>query len=247
MLAALETLFLPALRTALGGDADLRGGPATAPAAGQPARLSLWAERLVRDGPEGDDPTRDPVQAAWEGLVSAAPSAPLDFPLPEAAHGDVAEVQSPPGHLLPPGDAWQLDGRTLRFFRAPAGPVRVSTRSEPVRGYRERRPGRVELSLRVWAADGAAADALLARGLAALLAAAEDFNVLELAGQAPTLTVRLTRPRLSLAALEQAVDGPWIVGCARCVLRGEVDLALRLGEAAPEGRIQDVAITLRRP
>ena len=46
---------------------------------------------------------------------------------------------------------------------------------------------------------------------------------------------------------EQAVDGPWIVGCARCVLRGEVDLALRLGEAAPEGRIQDVAITLRRP
>ena len=157
MLAALETLFLPALRTALGGDADLRGGPATAPAAGQPARLSLWAERLVRDGSEGDDPARDPVQAAWEGLVSADPSAPLDFPLPEAARGDVAEVQSPPGHLLPPGDAWQLDGRTLRFFRAPAGPVRVSTRSEPVRGYRERRPGRVELSLRVWAADGAAA------------------------------------------------------------------------------------------
>ena len=71
--------------------------------------------------------------------------------------------------------------------------------------------------------------------------------MVELAGAAPSLSVRLTRPRLSVVALEQDADGPWTSGCVRCVLRGEVELALRLGEAAPEGRIRDVTVTLRRP
>lgn len=246
MLAAIEALFLPALRAALGPDASLRSGPAGAPA-GPSGQVSLWAEKLEWDGAEGEDPTRDPVCAGWQGEVSPDPASPLDFPLPEAARGEVAEVQSPPGRILPPGDAWQIDGRTLRFFSAPGGPVRVSTRTVPVRGYRERRFGHVALSLRAWAHDGPAVDSLLATGLAALLAAAEDFNVMELAGAAPSLSVRLTRPRLSVVALEQDADGPWTSGCVRCVLRGEVELALRLGEAAPEGRIRDVTVTLRRP
>ena len=104
MLAALETLFLPALRTALGGDADLRGGPATAPAAGQPARLSLWAERLPHARRVVQDDWITPTRAAWVGSLTrqilaapgpvVAPDAPATTP--ESASTEPTDRSMPP-------------------------------------------------------------------------------------------------------------------------------------------------------
>ena len=191
MLGPLEQLLRPALAAALPAGQDLLTGPAAAPRSGT-GRVALHALRLEFDPPVGADdmPIRDPAFLGWQGTLAPRPGHPLDFPLPDAAPGELAEVHSPPGRVLAAGDAYLLDGRTLRFFQPPAGPVLARTRGARCAGYRERRSGWIDLELRVWTKDIAVADDLLARGLAAVLAALADINAIDLAGAPPRLALR---------------------------------------------------------
>lgn len=260
MLAALENLLLPALRSAVGPTVEVSGGSAAAPPAGSNGRLTLFAARLIRQpvrperdaGHDADEPdeSRDPAFFGWQGVLGALAGAPLDFPLPAEADGELVEVQSPPGRLLGAGDAYLLDGRTLRFFRAPEAPVLARTRGAASAGYRARSAGRIELEVQAWEQDDAALDLLLAQSLAALLAAFENLDVIELTGAPPRLGVRLLHPRLRLEALERQPTPPTSGGpggLLRCRIDGELELALTLGTPAPEGRIEAVELALHQP
>ena len=124
------------------------------------------------------------------------------------------------------------------------------TRGARCAGYRERRSGWIDLELRVWTKDIAVADDLLARGLAAVLAALADINAIDLAGAPPRLALRLTKPQVSLAGIARGLDPAapaWQLGVARCTLRGELELGLTLGAPAPEGRIGEVDVALHLP
>ncbi len=252
MLGAIENLLLPALQAALPAGPDLAAGPAVAPADGGAGRVAVHAVRLncePRDGAD-DDPVRDPAFAGWQGALAAAPGQPLDFTLPDAAVGELAEVHCPPGRILAHGDAYLLDGRTLRFFRAPPGPVFARTRGPRCAGYRERSGGRIELELRAWATTAASVDDLLARSLGAVLARFEQINVIELAAAPPGLAARLTKPRIGLAGIERRLDPDapkWVLGTARCIVRGELELTLSLGAPEAEGRIAEVDVAVHLP
>lgn len=252
MLGALENLLLPALRETLGAAQDLQGGPAAAPSQGND-RVALHATRLHRPRatPDSDaTPIRDPASQGWQGTLASDAAHPLDFPLPTEAVGDLAEVQSPPGRILSAGDIYLLDGRTLRFFRAPPGQVVARTRGIRSAGYRERSGGRIDLELRVWAKDLDSVDTLLARSLQSVLAAFESLNVIDLTGAAPGFGLRMTRLRLELTDITRHFDAAapaWLLGVARCRLHGELELALTLGAPEEEGRIADVAIQLHSP
>lgn len=253
MLGALENLLLPALRETLGANQDLQGGPTGAPSQGD-SRVAIHATRLcrARSTPENDGspPTRDPASLGWQGTLTSDAAHPLDFPLPAEAVGELAEVQSPPGRILSTGDAYLLDGRTLRFFRAPPDKVVARTRGTRSAGYRERSEGRIDLELRVWAKDREAIDTLLARSLQSVLATFESINVIDLTGVPPGFGLRMTRPRLELTDITRNADTAapaWLLGLASCRLHGELELALALGAPEEEGRIADVAIQLHTP
>lgn len=252
MLGALENLLLPALRKTFGAAQDLQGGPATAPSQGD-SRIALHATRLRRPRRTADGeatPTRDPASLGWQGTLTSDAAHPLDFPLPTEAVGELAEVQSPPGRILAAGDAYLLDGRKLRFFRTPPGPVVVRTRGAPSAGYRERSEGHIDLELRVWTKDRDSIDTLLARSLQTVLATFESLNVIDLTGAAPGFGLRMSRLRVELSDITRhfdAADPSWQLGVAHCRLYGELELALTLGAPEEEGRIADVAIQLHSP
>ncbi len=251
MLGPLEQLLKPALAAALPPGQDVQTGPAGAPT-GATGRVAIHALRLDFDPPSAPDdtPIHDPAFLGWQGALTATPGHPLDFTLPDDAPGELAEVHCPPGRIVAGGDAWLLDGRTLRFFREPPGPVLARTRGAPCAGYRERRSGGIELELRAWAKDIASADALLASSLAAVLASFAEINVIELEGAAPRLALRLTKPRVSLVGITRCLDPAapgWQLGVARCAVRGELELGLTLGAPEPEGRIGKVDVTLHLP
>lgn len=250
MLGALENLLLPSLKQALGASQDIQTGPALAPE-GKTSRVALHATQLAGD-PSGDDDeaTRDPAFRGWQGTLSATADHPQDFLLPDAASGEVVEVQSPPGRILAPGDAYLQEGRTLHFLTRPTGPVIARCRGETTAGYRERRRSRIDLELRVWAKDAATLDGLMARSLAAMLTPLESCNVIDLAGAPPSLGLRLCKPQLSLDTIQRSLDPAapqWLLGLVRCTLRGELELSLSLGAPEAQGLIRQVDIQLQRP
>jgi len=251
MLGPLEQLLRPGLAAALPPGQDLQTGPAPAPG-GTASRVVIHARRLVQDDPNTPDerPSRDPAFQGWQGTLAATPEHPLDFILPDDAPGDLTEVHCPPGRVLAAGDAYLLDGRTLRFFRAPPGPVLARTRGAPCAGYQERRNSRIDLELQAWARDMSTADDLLARALAAVLATVSGLDVIDLSSAPPHLSLRLTAPRVSLAGIERNLDpdNPERLHCvAHCLIRGELETSLILGEPDPQGRISEVDVALHLP
>lgn len=253
MLGALENLLLPALQEIFGAAQDLQAGPTLPPTLGD-SRVAIHATRLCRPRTTPDDdgtpPVRDPATQGWQGPLTSTPAHPLDFALPKEAIGELAEVQSPPGRTLAAGDAYLLDGRTLRFFRAPPGKVIAHTRGARSKGYRERSEGRIDLELRVWAKNRDDIDTLLAQGLQAVLSLFESLNVIDLTGVPPSFSLRMLRPRLELTDITRSTDATapaWLLGLACCCLHGELELALTLGAPEEEGRIAEVAIQLNTP
>lgn len=251
MLSPLEQLLRPAVAAALPPGQDLRTGPAAAPD-GTASRVAIHALRLVRDAPSGPDDltTRDAAFLGWQGGLIATPGHPLDFTLPADAVGDLTEVHCPPGRVLAAGDAYVLDGRTLRFFQEPRGPVLARTRGAPCTGYQERCNGRIELELRAWARDMDTADDLLARSLAASLAAFAGLDVIDLSSAPPRLALRFTHPRVSLAGIERDLDPDardWPRSVALCQIRGELETSLTLGAPDPQGRIRQVGVAVHLP
>ena len=253
MLNAFESLLGPLLGSALGSDATLAFVPSSQVPPGAKCQVSLFAAALVREAspPEQGDATanRESAHFGSTHILPADPADPRDFSLPAAALGQVAEVLTPDGRLLKAGDAFLVDGRTLRFFIAPGGPITVSLRGERSRGYLEKSCARIDLDLAAWAATGAVADSLLARSLYVVMGGLAERGVVDLTGtDAPGLSLRLMKPVVRLESLENSLQTvaakDWRRSQAHIVVTGELETLLSLGVPEAQGTIRELALDL---
>ena len=132
----------------------------------------------------------------------------------------------------------------MRFYQAPKGKVTVQTRGDRVRGYAEKHPCRVEVSLTCWAKTGDAADTLIAAALAAALTCFAERDVIDLVGGDGGLSLRVLKPVARMSRLErdaQAVGkDTWTRCSVHMTLCGELELVLALGAPEADGMIERI-------
>ncbi len=266
MLGMVEALLEAPLRQALGDGASLLIGPAAAPPTGDMPQVWLFCSSLIRapaGAASGTDPAagdgRDPAFALQQRTLLANAADSARFELPAEAAGTVVEVQSPPGRLQPPADAYRIDSGRLQFGQPPGAPVVVTWRGARLRGYVERFAVQVEIGLGVWATDAAAADRWLAASLSALLGVLAERDLIDLVpppavadpAAGPRMSVRLLRPLASLTSIARgvgAVDAKrWLRNDAVVMLRAELELSLGLGLPDPASTIRQVRVGIDWP
>lgn len=253
MLGPIETLLTDRLRTVLPAATEVIAGPALAPP--QKPRVQVLARQLNRQLPlVGEEaPALEP---AWLSRCDRlSPDAPpqggdgRSFTLPAAALPVIEEVQSPPGRIAIRGDDYAVEGRTLRFVAAPAGPVHVLTRGGPAQGWRERGPVTVRTDVTALAPDVVTADGLLNAALAAGLDALAGQELVTLAwADGPGLRIRLLGLRVFLFDIGRGTDmvgaSCWARTTAELHLRGDLEMMVVQGEAPDAGVIRHVETDL---
>jgi hypothetical protein len=246
MLAAVEAHFLDAVMAALPSTVTVQAGPSLGPAGASDQLVEVSAQSLAVKLPDDEDLTAGKSPAFLsQTVVFHGDGTTTDFTLP--ATGVLTEVESPPGRPLQRGDEYTLELPTLKFYRPPAAGVDVVAlmRGDRARGFLERRPCAIALSLFAWAPDVAGADALLGPTLAAALGATVDMPNLEASVPAGSgVRVRLLRPAASLAGVartrETPSPGTFLRARIDLVIRGELEQSVALGAPPPEGIIQQV-------
>lgn len=256
MLGPIETLLTDRLRTSLPPGTAVVAGPVLTPP--QTPLIQVLARRLSRQLPQAGEVLPDPEPAWLSRRDRLSPDAPPPggdgrrFTLPDAALPVIEEVQSPPGRVAARGDAYALEGRTLRFLTAPAVPVEVLTRAGAARGWRERSPVTVWTDIVALAPDAATADGLLTAALAAGLDALIEQEVVTLAWtEGPGLRIRLLGMRALLRGVARGTEAAgaarWARSTARLHLRGELETMVIQGAAPDRGVIRHVEADLILP
>jgi hypothetical protein len=243
MLRALERYLQPLVQAALPDGAGVVTGPY------QPAgngAVVLHAHTLRVEPPpaeaEGDEPGHVVEHVTWPANGQIR-----DFVLPQAVTGELVEVESPPGILVKARDAYYLEDRTIRFYRAPAAAtpaVRARIRGAEAAGYSRRQRCTMGLDLAAWATSITTADDRLGIVLHTTLAALIAVPILEANPVAGTgVSLRIISPRVLLAGLRRAIhDAPPLFHAhAELELRAELDLMVAHGAPEPVGIIEQVA------
>lgn len=249
MLNPIEQRLRAALAARLGPEVALSAGPAPPPAAGTDRLVVIAAVALDQSAdPEGEDRREPAFHEDLHTLTTAGGA--IDLALPDPV-GDLVEVETPPGFLARPGDAWWVDQGRLHFYQAPAGPVTLRIRRGPARGYRETLPCRVLLHLDAWSPTAAQTDALLLPALGAVLGGLLGLDLIELGRDAGTgFEARLLRPRVQPAGIERALmetaGGTAVRGRIVLHLRGELELTLALGAPPAAGVIESIDYRYRQ-
>jgi hypothetical protein len=255
MLSAIERLLEAPLRNALGDAAALAFARSTELTPGSAPQVALSTRQLTRRlAPLGDDDSEGREAAFFGHSVElvASPADPRRFELPPDSGGAIAEVQSPPGHVLAPGDDFSVESGALLFNVAPLAPVRLSFRGERSRGYVERSAAQIEIEIGVRADSAEATDGLLSRALAAVLGEFAGRDVVDLSGADPAdgLSLRLLRPIARLVQVDRDRElieaALWHRQIASVVVRGELELTLCLGAPEPTSTIRELAIGIAR-
>lgn len=253
MLGPIETLLTDRLRIVLDAGTEVLAGPAVTPP--RAPRVQVLARHLQRQlPPAGEElPALEP---AWLSRCDRlSPDAPppggdgRGFTLPAAALPVIEEVQSPAGRIAIRGDDYSVEGRTLYFPAAPAGPVHVLTRGGPAQGWRERAPVMVRMDVTCLAPDVVTADGLINTALAAGLDALAGQEVVTLAwADGPGLRIRLLGLRVVLFDISRDTEMVGESRWARCTaglhLRGDLETMLMQGEALEAGVIRHVETDL---
>jgi hypothetical protein len=249
MLVAIETYFLKALKSVFPTGTTVTMGPAAIPGTSNvplveivASRFSFVPEKTTEENSD-EPPGRSP---AFELRVQSFPTdgTMRDFVLPADATGEIVEVQAPPGRLLTRGDDYQIDGRTIRFYRAPAKAtigVSARLRGARVRGYQQRFAGQADVNVRIWTSERVRTDELSRTALATVLIAAENVGVLDASDpKTPSVTMRLLRASASLTAIRRNFESSFHTAVLEIVLRGELEQTVMLGAPEPEGIIREV-------
>lgn len=247
MLQALEAHLVALVDAALAGATTTVAGPWRPSGNGA---LVVHARSLEQDPPGNDPPTDDPAYTlelvAWPSDGNT-----LDFEIPANLDGELVEVESPPGYTLRRGDAWLLDTRTIRFYRAPApgNPgVRARLRGDAAKGFKRRKPCRIELAISAWATTTASADQRLDIALQTSLAALVELPNLE-AGVVGGVHVqmRILQPRAWLLRIDRSAPASTnlVESRATLQLRGDLELLVAGGAPQPVGVIEQLAGALR--
>ncbi len=243
MLQALEAHLLTAVDAALPAEVTTVAGPWQPTGTGA---VVVHARTLTLKPPGEDPPTDD----AAHGLAIVdwpSDGNTLDFEIPNDQTGELLEVESPPGFTVRRGDAWQLDDRTIRFYMAPASGapgVRARLRGAPAKGYKRRKPCRVELSISAWADSMATADQRLDAALQTTLKELIQLPNLEAGAVAGVqVWMRILQARAWLLSIERRVDPESDLFEARATLelRGDLDLLVAVGTPDPVGVIEKLA------
>lgn len=265
MLRALETRLIPAVSAALGAESGLtvQQGPALPPTSAGAKLVSLWAQTLSLDPPEGDDPSSGRGDARLSATLTRTPSSGgKDLRLNSSVGLTLTEVESPAGVLRQPGDDYLTELHSpsgdwiVRFYQAQAGAARVTLTGDAARGFTDRRKGRIALTLTSWATSLADADRLTGKALAALLPALDDLGVVdseELSFRTSLPPGAGTRLRLSraVALLEGAsravaplgaTTTPLYSSQVSLSLRGAIELTVAYGSPDPQGIIEGVRL-----
>ncbi|HLT35999.1 MAG TPA: hypothetical protein VK034_06930, partial [Enhygromyxa sp.] len=116
MLVALENHLIAAVDAALPNEVTTVAGP-WLPVAGGAVVVHARALSLA---PPGEDPPTDDPAHQLDVVDWPADGDQLDFEIPANLDGELIEVEAPPQVTVARGDAWYLDDRTIRFYRAPA-------------------------------------------------------------------------------------------------------------------------------
>lgn len=247
MLRALEQYLQPLVDAVFPPAVEVLRGPFQVAAAWPPARrvVNVHALRLdVLEVPplrEVDGPAFTFQTATWpiNGVVSS-------FALPPAlTTGQLVEVEAPVGRLAKPGDDYYVEGTTIRFFVAPAGPgqARARVRTAAAAGYARRSPAKITLDLNVYTRDLTTAEPLLEDTLHVTLVQlhhAPYFAHQDAAGLG--VSVRFSDFRAHVLYLERQHTGiETVVACvARLELVGELDVMIPAGVPAPAGIIEQL-------
>ena len=246
MLAALEALLFKSV------DAVLRPGVKTHTGPWQPTGtggVTIHARTLTLNPPGEDPPTDDPAH----GLVEVnwtTNGQTLDFEIPANQSGELVEVEAPLGFTVG-RDAWQLDDRTIRFYRAPrAGQpgVRARLRGAAAKGFKRRKQGRVDLRVSAWAKTMEDADTRLNIALQTSLPLLIDLPNLEAARvKNVQVLLRLLQARVWLLDIERSLEpnSALFEATARLQLCGELDQIVAIGTPDPVGVIEQLGWTLR--
>jgi hypothetical protein len=255
MLTRLEALLDTPLRTALGSAASLVFSAGDKPPDDQKAQIALLATRLSRAAvsPDSDAATsREPACASTMLTLKAEATDPRLFTLPPGAGSRVAEVQSPPGRLLPQADAWVADAAGLHLLSAPTAPVRAMLRGSTVRGYQERWAAQIDLNLVAWASQPGTASDLLGQCLAVVLGALFELDLVDLQEAPPDggLSLRLLKPVARLLDVERSIatagNASWHRVAARLQIDGELVQCLSMGVADPVATIRQIDFEVDR-
>ncbi|HSP77181.1 MAG TPA: hypothetical protein VLQ93_01535 [Myxococcaceae bacterium] len=251
MLYALENLLADALTAALPKKVKVRAGPGyTVPNKGlECVDVAAWGvESLLPEGEEseaGREPAFLTRQQQWD-----ADGEVRDFTLPEGVEGEVLEVESPPGHPARRGEHFQVEGRTLRFYRPPAagkGVVVATLHTGPAAGSHERRPCQGRLTVVAWADGFPRTDELLDQALAVVLRTSVDTGAQEARHLGEGVRLRLLSPTVALESVERTQEkatrrlAPRAE--ARLRLRGHLELTVAVGPAEPASRIEELRYT----
>lgn len=251
MLNGLESHLLEAIAAAEPPDLTIRSGPVFPPDGRSEAeQLAVSVHSLESTQSEHGERGLEGREPAFlsQRLVFAADGQQLDFLLDEATTGRVAEIQAPPGKLARAGDDYQIAGRKIQFYRPPPRGeegVLVWLAGAESQGYRERTPCQADVEVVAWAKESATADRLLEPALAAALASFVDLDLISLhEDEQSDVRLQLLRPVAHFNAVERSAEQ---IGAARFFrsaahlrVRGELELTVALGEAAPEGRIAHI-------
>jgi hypothetical protein len=248
MLYALENLLADALTTALPRTVKVRAGPGyAAPTKDQECvDVAAWGVESLRPSSEASEAGREPAfltrQQRWDADGEAR-----DFTLPEGVEGEVLEVESPPGHPMRGGEHYQVEGRTLRFYRPPAageGAVVATLRTGEAEGYHERRPCQGRLTVVAWADGFPRTDELLDQALAVVLRTSVDAGTLEARHLGDGVRLRLLSPTVALESVERTQEkvSTRLAPRAEARLRlwGHLELTVAVGPAEPASRIEEL-------
>ncbi|MFG6456867.1 hypothetical protein [Roseateles sp. BYS96W] len=254
MLHRLETLLETPLATALGSAATLVLAAGDKPPDTQKPQLALLATRLTRApaAPDSDAAGREPAYASTMLTLTASAADPRLFALPPGAASRVAEVQSPPGRLLPQADAWVADAAGLHLLQAPTAPVRALLRGTAVKGYQERWAARIDLGLVAWAQQPDTASDLLGQALAVVLGQLFELDLVDLQEAPPDggLSLRLLKPSARLLQVDRGLAAAgnvsWHRAAAQLQIDGELVQCLTMGVADPASTIKRIDFELGR-
>lgn len=248
MLAAIETYFLNALKSAFPTGATLGTGPSAPPSNAQLPFIEMVASRLsfVPEKPNAEEGEAPERAAVFDTQIQqfAADGAIRDFAIPDNLQGEIVEVQSPPGQLVTRGNDYFIEGKRVRFYKPPA-PAAIAViariRGERVRGYQQRFTGRADAFVRVWAKDRAVADTLSRTVMSTVLVAAENIGILEVPSEkTPGATLRLLRATAAVAAIRRNFEASSHNVTLDLVLQGELEQNVVLGAPEQEGVIREV-------
>ncbi len=247
VLERFEALLVDGLKTEI-TEAVFGGPPGTKDGRSDPFVEVFVASIVTAEPPDGE--RRRPAHR-MRRVEFAADGEGATFVLPDDADGEVVAVEAPPGRRVERGDAYEVEGGELRFYRAPeAGDPGVAAlvRGSRARGGETQRPAEIDARLAAWSKDAAGADALLTKALSGTLLVLErlrgnDVVVVE----SEKVGIRLLNLRSRVTGSTRAAEEPWFRAQATLGVQAELEIRVALGEPEPEGIIEAVEHKLLRP